>query len=181
MCLLPRRSHLMWCLCWPLRPLDRFPRRFPLVPLPLVLALFQPPPPPLWCWPPALTTTTMSPLCSNWRCWLCSPLCPSLPFGTSPLRRGFVYRPAGPMFPTLLPRSDDSVIAVTPVSPFAAPAMSRFAPLLSLDPLPDSLPPHLTFLGHLHPYVPPLAPPPWSPAADIAHKDKSFCDQTGGG
>ena len=55
--MLPQRWRPMWRLRRPLHPLDRFPRRFPPVPLSLVLASLRPPLPPLRSRTPSLTPT----------------------------------------------------------------------------------------------------------------------------
>ena len=93
-----------------------------------------------------------------------------------------LYLPTGgsSVSPPLL-LSIDSVVGVASVVPLAAPAVPRFAPLLSLDILPVPLPPPPPSLGILRLPVPPLAPPPPALYSDIARKDEDVGNRPGGG
>ena len=94
--MLPQRWRPMWRLRRPLHPLDRFPRRFPPVPLSLVLASLRPPLPPLRSRPPPPTLTPPSPLLSTRRFRMRSPTCMAHPCINLPLRRRRVFSLAGP-------------------------------------------------------------------------------------
>ena len=100
-------------------PLDRFPCRFPPIPLMSPSASFQHLPPPLWFRPPPLMPNPPSPLHSTRCCWLRSPLCPSRPRGTNSLHCCLGFPLAGPqsIFPSHSLPTPLSLLPPSPPSP----------------------------------------------------------------
>ena len=99
-------------------------------------------------------------------------------FSPAPSLHCISYRSSVVLF---LPLAYAAVFAVSIIFLFATPVFLYVSPLPSLFLPPDMIPLPPPSLGLLRLPHPPRTPPPLALAANIAHEEKYFDDQTGGG